>query len=70
VTDCDVATPSLCNNSTAAPDSLTGGLAGYVVGTGYDEVTGLGSLDVANFVAHWATKTDLLFRNGFETAYP
>jgi pseudomonalisin len=70
VTNCDVATPSLCNNSTPAPDSLTGGLAGYVVGTGYDEVTGLGSLDVANFVAHWAAKTDLLFRNGFETAYP
>lgn len=51
VTTCDVGTPSMCNNSTPAPTSLTGGLAGYLVGTGYDEATGLGSLDVANFLA-------------------
>jgi hypothetical protein len=25
------------------------------VGTGYDEVTGLGSLDVANFLTNWST---------------
>jgi len=48
-------TPSMCNNSTPAPLSLTGGLAGYLVGPGYDEATGLGSLDVANFLAGWTT---------------
>jgi subtilase family serine protease len=51
VTGCTAATPSMCNNSTPGESSLTGGLAGYVVATGYDQVTGLGSLDVANFIA-------------------
>lgn len=46
---CDVNTPSMCNNSIPAPSSLTGGQAGFAVGTGYDEVTGWGSLDVATF---------------------
>lgn len=50
VTSCAVSTPSLCNNSIAGPSSLTGGQAGYMVGTGYDEVTGWGSLDVATFL--------------------
>ena len=48
VTGCTTATPSMCNNSTPATNSLTGGVAGYLVTTGYDQVTGLGSLDVAN----------------------
>ncbi|MGO9211029.1 MAG: protease pro-enzyme activation domain-containing protein [Terriglobales bacterium] len=54
---CDLTgnTPSMCNNSTPAPFSLAGGLAGYLVGPGYDEATGLGSLDVANFLAGWTT---------------
>jgi hypothetical protein len=56
VTGCSVGTPSLCNNSDPAPDSLTGGLAGYVVGPGYDQATGWGSLDVANFISA-ATQT-------------
>jgi pseudomonalisin len=50
VTGCTLATPSMCNNSTPAPTTLTGGLPGYEVGTGYDQATGLGSLDVANFL--------------------
>ena len=50
VTNCNVNTPSMCNNSSAGPTSLTGGQAGFPVTTGYDEVTGLGSLDVAAFV--------------------
>ncbi len=50
VSDCTSATPSMCNNSTPSETSLTGGLAGYVVGTGYDQATGLGSLDVAQFL--------------------
>jgi subtilase family serine protease len=51
VTGCAASTPSMCNNSTPGESSLTGGLAGYLVGTGYDQATGLGSLDVANFIA-------------------
>jgi uncharacterized protein (TIGR03437 family) len=55
VTNCDVNVPSMCNNSTPSPTSLTGGLAGYLVGPGYDLVTGLGSIDVANLLASWAS---------------
>jgi len=51
VTGCMAATPSTCDNSTPGESSLTGGLAGYVVGVGYDQATGLGSLDVADFIA-------------------
>jgi pseudomonalisin len=51
VSGCGVSTPSMCNNSTPGETSLTGGLAGYLVGTGYDQATGLGSLDVGNFIA-------------------
>ncbi len=50
VAGCTPTVPSVCNNSTPAQLSLTGGLAGYVVGVGYDQATGLGSLDVANFI--------------------
>ncbi len=53
VSNCSVSTPSMCNNSTPSPTGFTGGLAGYLVGTGYDEVTGLGSLDVANLLTSW-----------------
>jgi len=57
VSPCDLTanTPSMCNNSTPAPLTLAGGLAGYLVGPGYDEATGLGSLDVANLLAGWNT---------------
>jgi len=51
VTGCAAATPSMCNNSTPGEQSLMGGLAGYLVGAGYDDATGLGSLDVGNFIA-------------------
>jgi pseudomonalisin len=54
VTDCTLATPSPCNNSTPGTNGLTGGLPGYMVGTGYDPVTGLGSIDVANLLAQWS----------------
>lgn len=55
VANCVVTTPSMCNNSTAAPSSLTGGLSGYLVGTGYDEATGLGSIDIGNLLGKWTT---------------
>ena len=50
VSTCSIATPSPCNNSVAGKASLTGGLAGYPLQPGYDLVTGLGSLDVTNFL--------------------
>jgi pseudomonalisin len=50
VSSCSASTPSMCNNSVPSITGLTGGVAGYLVATGYDEVTGLGSLDVNNFV--------------------
>jgi subtilase family serine protease len=48
---CAIGTPSVCNNSTPSPTSLSGGLTGYALTTGYDQATGLGSLDVANFLS-------------------
>lgn len=48
---CSAGTPSMCNNSIPSRMGLRGGQTGYMVGPGYDEVTGLGSLDVANFLA-------------------
>ncbi len=51
VMGCTSATPSMCNNSTPGESSLTGGLAGYLVATGYDLATGLGSVDVAKLIA-------------------
>jgi pseudomonalisin len=55
VSGCTVSIPSLCNNSTPGPTGLTGGLAGYLVGNGFDEATGLGSIDVGKLVSNWST---------------
>jgi len=57
VNGCVITTPSMCNNSTAGPNGLTGGLAGYLVTAGYDEATGLGSIDVANLLTNWSAAT-------------
>ena len=59
VSTCDINTPSLCNNSIPGPSGLIGGQAGYEVGTGYDEVTGLGSLNAGIFVAAYPTATKI-----------
>jgi subtilase family serine protease len=53
VSGCVVTTPSMCNNSTPSPKGLSGGLSGYLVTPGFDEVTGLGSIDGANLLANW-----------------
>lgn len=53
VTNCDISTPSICNNSIPGPASLSGGQPGFPVTVGYDEVTGLGSLNVAVFVENY-----------------
>lgn len=54
---CDPSVPSMCNNSTDGPTGPSGGLRGYAVAPGYDLATGLGSLDVANLLANWASAT-------------
>jgi subtilase family serine protease len=51
VSPCVITTPSMCNNSTSSPTALTGGLAGYLVTAGYDEATGLGSINGAKLLA-------------------
>jgi hypothetical protein len=61
---CDVAFPSMCNNSTPGPDLIDDGLPGYLVGPGYDLVTGLGSIDVANLLARWLASGFDLNRRG------
>lgn len=57
VSNCTLALPSLCNNTVAGPSGLSGGESGYLVGPGYDEVTGLGSLDVQLFLQGLAPKS-------------
>jgi subtilase family serine protease len=57
VSNCSVNTPSMCNNSAPGTSGLSGGEAGYLVGAGYDQVTGLGSLNVASFLNNFAAKT-------------
>ncbi len=59
VSTCDINTPSMCNNSIPGPNGLSGGQAGYEVGTGYDEVTGLGSLNADIFEAAYPTATKI-----------
>jgi subtilase family serine protease len=49
VVPCTVTTASMCNNSTPGVSGLSG-LSGYPLQVGYDLSTGLGSLDVTNFV--------------------
>ena len=57
VTNCSIQTPSMCNNSIPGATTLTGGQAGYPVTIGYDEVTGLGSLDVSVFVNDFGSQS-------------
>jgi hypothetical protein len=47
----------MCNNSTPGPNGLTGGLSGYLVTAGFDEATGLGSINVANLLSNWSSTT-------------
>jgi subtilase family serine protease len=60
VSGCSVKTPSICNNSIPTPTALTGGQAGFLLQDGYDEVTGLGSLDVSAFITAYAALTSTL----------
>ncbi|RXH55970.1 putative periplasmic aspartyl protease [Granulicella sibirica] len=60
VANCSTAVPSMCNNSTPSPTGLAGGLAGFGLTTGYDQATGLGSLDITNFLNAAATPASTL----------
>lgn len=60
VADCASAIPSPCNNSTPGLNGLAGGVPGYLVGVGYDEVTGLGSIDVDHLLAQWRSGAALV----------
>jgi subtilase family serine protease len=52
VSNCLASVVSACNNSLPGPTSISSGvLAGYLLTTGFDEVTGLGSLDVGKFLS-------------------
>lgn len=51
VSPCVVTTASLCDSSAPGTSGLTGGVSGYLLTTGYDQATGLGSVDVANLIA-------------------
>jgi len=54
VGSCNIAVPSMCNNSIPGPTGVTTGVQqGFLVTAGYDEVTGLGSLDVNNFLTNY-----------------
>ena len=56
VTSCSVNTASMCNNSITRL-SGSGAQPGYALTTGYDEATGLGSLNVSIFLNNFATAT-------------
>jgi len=59
VTTCDLNRPSMCNNSIPGHAGLSGGQPGFAIGAGYDEVTGLGSLDAATFVYAYGTASKI-----------
>jgi hypothetical protein len=50
VSNCALATPSLCNNGIPGPSGLSGGQTGYLLTAGYDQMTGLGSVNIVNFL--------------------
>ncbi|MGH9444155.1 MAG: hypothetical protein ACRD3O_00175 [Terriglobia bacterium] len=49
---------------TGTVDCPDGGDIGYSAGVGYDQVTGLGSLDVSNFVAEWTSVASVAAQQG------
>ena len=57
VANCSLTTASTCNTSTPGLTGLTGGLSGAALTTGYDQATGLGSIDVSKLLAALPTFT-------------
>ena len=60
VSTCELNTASKCNNSipwtNPAADGDSGAQEGYLVQTGFDEVTGWGSLDIARFIEDYSAQ--------------
>ena len=54
VSGCNVNTASICNNSMATA-SGGGATVGFLLASGFDEATGLGSVNVTNLVNAWVT---------------
>jgi hypothetical protein len=67
VSSCSLSTASMCNNSIPLL-SGSGTEAGYQLQTGYDEVTGLGSLDVSAFLNNVSTAPALSSISALPTA--
>jgi subtilase family serine protease len=59
VMNCTLDTASLCNNTPPSMAGLTGGAPGYLLQDGFDEVTGLGSIDVQNLLVNWKAAPSL-----------
>ena len=57
VANCSLQTASMCNNTTPSSTSLTGGLVGFLLTSGYDLASGLGSLDVAKLLLAASNRT-------------
>jgi pseudomonalisin len=61
VANCVITTPSMCNNSTpgasADATAVAGGVQGFALTTGYDQATGLGSIDVGVLLSSVAAIT-------------
>jgi hypothetical protein len=54
VSNCSLSTPSMCNNSIWANANATQAEQGYLLTAGFDEATGLGSIDVGQLLANYA----------------
>jgi subtilase family serine protease len=59
VMNCSLDTASLCNNTPPSGTGLVGGAPGYMLLGGFDEVTGLGSIDVQTLLANWKSSPSL-----------
>ncbi len=60
--------PASATTASAGPAGLSGSHPGYAIGAGYDQATGLGSLDVANFVRAYATAGTIMTPTVWVTA--
>ncbi len=58
------------NCTLAATGNTYGVLTGFAAGSGYDEATGLGSLNVANVVNAWSAATGSAIATVAATATP
>jgi hypothetical protein len=70
VSGCAVTIPSMCNNSTPVPAGINPGFSGYLVTAGYDEATGLGSLNVGNLLSSWPAATQTALQSSASPVVP